>query len=84
MRLGVQFRGTLAPRQTRRWYTHSWSDDFNVVWTVVPTGRYLNGRIEWDVEVKRQNASRLTYYIEVKNVSGVPVEIEARYAILNR
>lgn len=84
MRLGVQFTGIIHPQQTRRWYTHSWSDDLNVVWTVVPTGRYLNGRIEWDVEVKRQDANRLTYYIEIKNISSVPVEIEARYAILNR
>ena len=34
---GVQFRGTLAPNQTQRWFTYNWSAVQHVLWEVVPT-----------------------------------------------
>jgi glycyl-tRNA synthetase alpha subunit len=51
---------------------------------VVPTSpRPGAAQIDWDVEVERADASNLTYWISVRNVTPDPVNIEARYAVLN-
>lgn len=81
---GVQFSGSVAPRATRRWSTHSWPSHWYVVWTVVPTAPVQNRapQIEWKVQVERQADALLKYYIEVKNLTSATVSIEARYNVL--
>jgi len=86
MRVGVQFTGTVAANQTGRWFTHSWPQDWHVVWSVVPTTpRTGTGQpqIEWEVEVERSNSNLITYWLNIKNLTSESVNIEARYAILN-
>ena len=85
MRLGVQFKGNVPASSTRRWFTHSWPEAWRVAWLVVPTGPTQNSsaQVEWKVQVERQAASLLKYYIEIKNLSNKAIDIEARYAILD-
>ncbi len=77
---GVQFRGRIPARATRRWFTHSWPAHWHVVWNVVPTT--TGGRVKWKVQVERSSDRYITYWIEITNLSGRPVDIEARYAVL--
>lgn len=81
---GVQFSGTVSPRATRRWSTHSWPSHWYVVWTVVPTAPVQSNtaQIEWKVQLERQTDNLLKYYIEVKNLTSATVTIEARYNVL--
>ena len=82
-RLGVQFRGNVAASSTRRWFTHSWPADCHVVWSVVPTTvRAGAGQIRWDVHVERASTGYITYWLSVTNLTTVPCDIEARYAVL--
>jgi hypothetical protein len=84
MRVGVQFTGTVNAGQTARWYTFNWPQDWHVEWNVVSTSPVPGApQIDWDVEVERASASNITYWISVRNVTAVPVNIEARYAVLN-
>lgn len=85
MRFGVQFTGNVPAGQTRRWFTHSWSQAYNVVWMMVPTGPAVDGaaQLEWKVQNTRQAANLVKWFIEVRNITNVPVNFEARYAILN-
>lgn len=85
MRLGVQFTGTIPGNSTRRWFTHSWNANDRVLWLVVPTAPAVDGpaQIEWKVQVDRQAANLLKYFIEIRNLTAAPVNIEARYAVLN-
>lgn len=85
MRLGVQFRGTVPANSTRRWSTHSWPENWRVVWMVVPTAPVQNSgaQVEWQVQVTRQTVDKFLYFIEVRNRSAQTVSIEARYAVLN-
>ena len=85
MRFGVQFTGSVAAGQTGRWFTHSWNPAYNVVWMMAPTGPAVDGaaQIEWKVQNTRQSPTLVKWFIEVKNVTNVPVAFEARYAILN-
>lgn len=85
MTLGVQFTGTVAANSSRKWFTHSWNAAQRVIWMVVPRAPAVDGaaQIEWKVQVDRQAANLLKYFIEVKNLTGAQVEIEARYAILD-
>jgi|tagenome__1003787_1003787.scaffolds.fasta_scaffold20753114_3 hypothetical protein len=85
MQLGVQFRAQVPANSTSVWFTHSWSAANNVVWTVVPTGPVQDAaaQIDYDVNVERQTADLLKYYIQVRNLTAAPVDIEARYAILS-
>ncbi len=76
MRVGVQFTGTLASNQTQRWFT------FN--WPLTPTSPRSGGlQVDWQVEVERASANFITYWITIKNLTSLPVNIEARYAMLN-
>jgi hypothetical protein len=34
---GVQFRGTLQPNQSQRWFTYNWPANNDVSWMVLPT-----------------------------------------------
>jgi hypothetical protein len=85
MRLGVQFRGAVPANATRGWFTHSWPEAWRVVWLVVPTGPTQDSasQIESKVQVERQAASLLKYYIYITNLTDREVNIEARYAILD-
>jgi hypothetical protein len=84
MRIGVQFTGSVPANQTRRWFTHSWPANWHVVWNVVSTSPQPGSpQIDWDVEVERASPTHITYWISIRNVSANPVNIEARYAIMN-
>ena len=84
MRVGVQFTGTLAANQTKRWFTYNWPQNWHVVWYVVPTSPRPGGpQIEWSVAVERATATHITYWVTIKNATASPVNIEARYAVLN-
>ena len=82
-RLGVQFRGSVPAGSTRRWFTHSWPADCHVEWTVVPTTVRVGApQISWDVHAERASTGYITFWISIKNLTSVPVDIEARYAVL--
>lgn len=84
MRVGVQFTGSVPANSTRRWFTFNWPQNWHVAWNVVPTSvRTGAPQLDWDVEVERANANYITYWVSVRNVSPEPVNIEARYAVLN-
>jgi hypothetical protein len=80
----VQFTGTLAANQSNRWFTYNWPADWHVAWNVVPTSpRSGAPEIEWNVEVERASPTAITYWLTIKNLAPQPVNIEARYAVLN-
>lgn len=80
---GVQFRGTLDPNQTQRWFTFNWPATQHVLWEVMPTtARTGAAQVDWDVAVERADASHVTYWITVTNLTATPVQFEARYARL--
>jgi hypothetical protein len=85
MSTGVQFSATVGAGATASWFTHSWPAAWHVIWYCVPTSPIVDGpaQIEWKVKVDRQAANLIKYFIEVKNLTGGPVNFEARYAILN-
>jgi hypothetical protein len=84
MRVGVQFTGDLEPNQTRRWFTFNWPEPWHVAWYVMPITPALGApEVEWDVAVERADPQHVTYWITVKNLTGQPVNFEARYAVLN-
>lgn len=78
---GVQFRGTVQPNQTQRWFTFNWSATEHVLWEVMPTSAKPGAaQIDWDVAIERADATHITYWITVVNLTPQPVQIEARYA----
>ena len=80
----VQFSGSLGPNASGRWFTHSWPVTWHVVWYLIPTSPQAGApQIDWDVSVERADASRCTYWLTVKNLTGATVNFEARYAVLN-
>ena len=81
---GVQFTGVVGAMQTATWFTHSWPDHWQVVWTVIPTAPIQDGaaQIEFKVKVDRQSFGLLKYFIEIKNLINQPVTIEARFCVL--
>lgn len=84
MRTGVQFTGSLAPKQKRRWFTFNWPTNWHVVWYCVPTSIQSGApQVDWDVAVERANANRCTYWITVENLSNRNVTFEGRYSIMN-
>jgi hypothetical protein len=79
---GTQFRGTLAPNQTQRWFTFNWPATQHVIWEVVPTtARPGAAEVDWDVALERADDAHVTYWITVSNLTNASVQIEARYAI---
>jgi hypothetical protein len=83
--VGVQFGGTLAANETRRWFTYDWPACWHVVWTVQTVTPVTPGPgIDWRVQVERANRERITYWINVSNLTAAPLDIEARYAIVAR
>jgi hypothetical protein len=84
MRIGVQFTGTIPAGATQRWFTYNWPQGWHVVWYIVPTSPKVGApQIEWKVQVERASSSAITYWITIRNLTGNPVNIEARYAVLN-
>ena len=82
---GVQWTGTLAANESRRWFTHSWPATWHVVWTVMPTSPQPGGpQVSWTVQVERASAELVTYWITIRNLTARPVTFEGRYCILSR
>ncbi|MFE0253048.1 MAG: hypothetical protein HOZ81_22255 [Streptomyces sp.] len=81
---GVQFTGRVAAGQVGRWFTHSWPAHWYVHWTVVPTAPVVDGeaQIESWVQVTRQSGGLLKYFLNIRNLTGGPVDIQARYDVL--
>jgi hypothetical protein len=54
------------------------------MWNVVSTSPQPGAaQVDWDVEVERASANFITYWINIRNVTQNPVNVEARYAVLN-
>ncbi len=84
MRVGTQFTGTIPAGGTRRWFTHSWPQQWHTVWYVVPTSPQSGApQVEWNVAVERASSAHITYWITIKNLTSNQVNIEGRYAVLN-
>lgn len=80
---GVQFRGTLPPNQTQRWFTFNWAAVQHVLWEVVPnTAQPGAAQVDWDVAIERADDTHVTYWITITNLTGASVQFEARYAIV--
>lgn len=83
--IGVQFHGTLAAKQTRRWFTYNWPACWHVLWSVVPTTPVTpTPGVRWKVQVERASRERVTYWISITNDTGQQVEVDARYEIVAR
>jgi hypothetical protein len=81
--VGVQFSGEVPANATRRWFTYNWPAHWHVVWNVVPISPRAGApQIEFKVMVERASDAYITYWIDVKNLTASPVNIEARYALL--
>ncbi len=78
---GVQFRGTLPPNQTQRWFTYNWNATQHVLWEVVPDSTGGAAQVDWNVAIERADASHVTYWITITNLTNASVQFEARYAI---
>jgi hypothetical protein len=84
MRVGVQFRGQVNASATQRVFTSNWPSDWHVLWYVAPTNARSGApQIDFDTEVERASADRITYWIMVRNLTDQPVDYELRYAVLN-
>lgn len=82
---GVQWRGSLAAKQSRRWFTFNWPATWHVLWTVMPTTVKRGApQVRWTVEVERGDHERATYWITVTNLTDTALTFEGRYAILSR
>lgn len=83
MRVGTQFSGTVAANGSHAWFTHDWPPDWHVIWTVIPlTVRAGSPELDWSVAVQRTSATAVTYWITIRNLTAVPIDVEARYEIL--
>lgn len=83
--VGVQFSGTIAAGETRRWFTYDWPACWHVIWDVIPTTPVTPGPgIRWRVQVERASRERITYWIRATNLTANPIDVEARYAIVAR
>ena len=82
---GVQWTGSLAANETRRWFTFNWPATWHVVWTIMPTTPQPGApQVSWTVQVERANAEYATYWITVRNLTPNPLSFEGRYCILSR
>jgi hypothetical protein len=83
--VGVQWTGTIPANGTQNWFTFNWPATWHILWTVMPITPRPGGPELWfDVFVERANVEFATYWIQVKNLTPVPVQFEGRYAILSR
>ena len=82
---GLQWIGSLAANESRRWFTFNWPATWHVIWTVMPTTPRLGApQVGWTVEVERGDSERTTYWITVRNLTPQSLQFEGRYAILSR
>jgi hypothetical protein len=82
---GMQWIGSLAANETRRWFTFNWPATWHVIWTVMPTTPRVGApQVGWTVEVERGDSERTTYWITVRNLTPQSLRFEGRYAILSR
>jgi hypothetical protein len=82
---GTQFTGTVAANQTQRWFTYNWLAYEQVTWGVMPlTVNTGAPQLTWDVSVQRPSGAYVTYFLSVTNLTNVPVEFQANYAVLGR
>ena len=83
--LGTQWTGTIPANATQNWFTFNWPASWHMLWTVMPTTpRPGAPELTFDVRVERASAEFATYWIQVRNLTPVPVTFEGRYAILSR
>lgn len=81
-RNGVQFRATVAGGTTQRWAAWGWPACWHVAWDFVPTTpRPGAPQLRWKVQVEREMAGYITYWLSVTNLSASAVEVEARYTV---
>ncbi|MEO7271485.1 MAG: hypothetical protein ABI211_05710 [Vicinamibacterales bacterium] len=83
MTTGVQFTGSLAANQTNRWFTFNWPAASHIIWHMMATTPQAVPELSWSVSVQRADATHVTYWITVTNLTATPVTFEGRYAILN-
>jgi hypothetical protein len=84
VRTGVQWTGSLNGGEARRWFSSDWPAASHMVWYVVPTTPVTGApQLDWDVEVERASADRVTYWITVRNLTGAAVTFEGRYTVLD-
>src|SRR5262249_18454874 len=77
---GTQWTGTLAANQTKSWFTFNWPATWHVIWTAMPTTPKPGAaELAFKVRVERASATMATYWIEVQNLTNVPVTFEGRY-----
>lgn len=82
---GVQFRGSLAANQTRRWFTFNWPEWWRTQWRMLPTSiRPGAAQLTWTVDIERASGAFLTYWISVTNLTALPVDFEGRFCALGR
>jgi hypothetical protein len=83
--VGVQWTGTIPANATQNWFTFNWPATWHMLWTVMPITPRPGGPELWfDVRVERAGVEFATYWIQVRNLTPVPVTFEGRYAILSR
>lgn len=84
MRVGVQFTGTLAARQSRQWFTFNWPEAWHVIWYMMPTTPRVGApELQWQLAVERASADKITYWVTVTNLTDGDINFEGRYAVLN-
>lgn len=82
---GVQWRGTLGPGASNRWFTWGWPATWHVLWTIMPTSvRPGAPQVGWQVAVERAGPEHATYWITVANRTSATLDFEGRYCILSR
>jgi IgA Peptidase M64 len=83
--VGTQFHGTLAARETKRWFTYNWPACWHVLWTAVPTTPVTTApSVRMRVRVERSSRERITYWLAITNDSDSSVEVDGRYEIVAR
>ncbi|HTS61399.1 MAG TPA: hypothetical protein VMH28_05220 [Candidatus Acidoferrales bacterium] len=80
---GIQFTGTLAAGATQRWFTYNWNPAWHVVWYMMPTSVNTGApELDWTIEVQLADASHVTYWLTVTNLTNTAINFEGRYAVL--
>lgn len=80
----TQFEGSLAPRETKRWFSHSWPATWHMIWTVMPNTITLRSpSVKWKVQAEKASAEFVTYWLIITNLTDRPVQFEGRYSILS-
>lgn len=76
---GTQFENSIKPDETQHWFTHSWPSEYVAQWSIRPTSP--EGRLDWSVDIKRQQDGDLTYFLTIENVGDIETGFEAKYAL---